>query len=218
MYGIEEYVGAVRHCLQCNFCLPACPIYREELAEGHSPRGRLSLIEAVFVDRTVAPGEGVRRRLDRCLLCAACARVCPGGIPLDDVFLAARAELGRRPGTGLTERFVVRQVVNRRVTSSLLGRSLSLARRLGLAPSDIPPVASPTFTRQAPRAVDPGGRAAARVAYFVGCGTEYLFPDTGEAPQRLQPGIVPRKEAGRLLPEHVPAGGAVRDHGVHLEG
>lgn len=187
MYAIDEFVGAIRHCLQCNFCLSACPIYREELVEAHAPRGRLNLVEATLVDQRVAPNEKVRRRLDRCLLCASCARVCPGGIPLDDVFLAARVELGSRPGTGLTERFVVRQVLNRRVTSSLLGRSLSLARRLGLAPSDIPPVASPTFTRRAPRAVDPGGRTVARVAYFVGCGTEYLFPDTGEALLRVLP-------------------------------
>lgn len=187
MYAIDDFVGAIRHCLQCNFCLSACPIYREELVEAHAPRGRLNLVEAALVDQKVAPNEKVRRRLDRCLLCASCARVCPGGIPLDDVFLAARVELSRKLGTGLTARFVVRQVLNRRVTSSLLKRSLSLVRRLGLAPSDIPRVASTSFTARAPREAAPRGPTAARVAYFVGCGTEYLFPDTGEALLRVLP-------------------------------
>lgn len=187
MYAIEEFVGAIKHCLQCNFCLSACPIYREELVEIYAPRGRLNLVEAILVEKMVAPSEKARQRLDRCLLCASCARVCPGGIPLDDVFLAARVELSKKLRAGLTERFVVRQVLNRRVTSSLLKRSFSLARRLGLAALETPQIASPSFTRRAPREAVPRGRVTSRVAYFVGCGTEYLFPDTGEALLQVLP-------------------------------
>ncbi len=57
-------------CIHCGKCLPACPSYRLLLEENASPRGRnLSLAHRIETSK-----------LELCLLCERCAKVCPQGI------------------------------------------------------------------------------------------------------------------------------------------
>jgi glycolate oxidase iron-sulfur subunit len=45
----------------------------------------------------------------------------------------------------------------------------------------MPPLASKSFDKLYSGTIKAGGQTRKRVAYFVGCGTNFMFPDTGVA-------------------------------------
>ena len=86
---IEETIKA---CIHCGICLPACPTYQVTANEGHSPRGRLYLINDAIKGEQV--DEAVIDYLDGCLECSACETVCPSGVDYINILEYARVELG----------------------------------------------------------------------------------------------------------------------------
>lgn len=181
MYRIEEFAKEINRCIQCNFCLAHCPIYREDGVESSVARGRLNLIQALLVEKTLQPSKRAGELINRCLLCTNCTQGCPSGIPVDDIIITARAELKREYGLGMSKRFLLHQVVNRSNATNLATWALGIARRLNLAPGELPNVTSPSFEQRVPSSVKPRGEVRGKVAYFIGCATNYLYPETGEA-------------------------------------
>ena len=82
-------------CVQCGFCLNACPTYLETGLEAESPRGRLTLMKAVNEGR-VDMTPTVTRHWDLCLQCRACEVACPSGVPYGRIMMATRAEMKSR--------------------------------------------------------------------------------------------------------------------------
>jgi glycolate oxidase iron-sulfur subunit len=76
-------------CVMCALCLPHCPTFRLEGREMESPRGRISLIQALarnaFDDNRAAIAA-----LDSCLLCRACERICPSEVAYGELMSTAR--------------------------------------------------------------------------------------------------------------------------------
>jgi glycolate oxidase iron-sulfur subunit len=66
-------------CVRCGSCLPTCPTYREQLHEGHSPRGRISLVRAM-VEEGDNPSFNLNAFLYGCLECRACETACPNNV------------------------------------------------------------------------------------------------------------------------------------------
>ena len=100
--GAEERVrSAVKDCVHCGFCLPACPTYSLWGEEMDSPRGRIYLVSQLLdgAPLTQAAGE----HFDRCLGCMACMNACPSGVQYDQIIAAAREwteAAGAEPGSG----------------------------------------------------------------------------------------------------------------------
>lgn len=86
---IEETIKA---CIHCGICLPACPTYQVTANEGHSPRGRLYLINNAIKGQRA--NDEVIDYLDGCLECSACETVCPSGVDYINILEYAREELG----------------------------------------------------------------------------------------------------------------------------
>jgi glycolate oxidase iron-sulfur subunit len=92
-------LSATDRCVKCGLCLPHCPTFRLSGIEADSPRGRISLMQAI--DSGQAPwSPGLFRYLDRCLECRACEAMCPSKVPFAQLMDQARARIEphrRRP-------------------------------------------------------------------------------------------------------------------------
>ncbi len=90
----NEILDAADRCVMCGLCLPHCPTYRLLRNEADSPRGRISLMQAL-ADSRLQPSEPLLEHLDRCLACRACERMCPSRVEYGKLIDATRAELKR---------------------------------------------------------------------------------------------------------------------------
>jgi glycolate oxidase iron-sulfur subunit len=81
--------SAVKDCVHCGFCLPACPTYQLWGEEMDSPRGRIHLVSQLL-DGAPLTADGAEH-FDRCLGCMACMTACPSGVQYDQIIEAARA-------------------------------------------------------------------------------------------------------------------------------
>lgn len=181
MYRIEDYAKEINRCIQCNFCLEHCPVFIEDGVESSVARGRLNLIQALLVEKNIEPSDRAGELLNRCLLCTNCTQGCPSGIPVDDIVITARSELQKKYGLGRGKRFLLRQVVNRSSTTNIATWALSMARRLNMVPDEFPEVASRSFEQRVSVNIKPLGEVRGKVGYFIGCATNYLYPEIGDA-------------------------------------
>jgi glycolate oxidase iron-sulfur subunit len=92
--------AAVKDCVHCGFCLPACPTYSLWGEEMDSPRGRIYLVGELLDGAELTPAAG--EHFDRCLGCMACMTACPSGVQYDQIIEAARewTESAGVPGAG----------------------------------------------------------------------------------------------------------------------
>lgn len=67
-------------CVQCGYCLPACPTYESMGKESASPRGRINLVK-MAAEGKINLQEHVTEPLELCLGCRACEVACPVGVP-----------------------------------------------------------------------------------------------------------------------------------------
>ncbi|MBT6843063.1 MAG: (Fe-S)-binding protein [Candidatus Melainabacteria bacterium] len=130
----------IKACIHCGICLPACPTYQVTGNEGHSPRGRLYLINDLLTNETGAR-EDVVEYLDGCLECSACETVCPSGVDYVNILEYARHELGLSNYTkgfmAAVRRLVFQYLLPNRVLLNLarvMGRFLPLRLFNKLAP------------------------------------------------------------------------------------
>lgn len=79
---LEQMRNQIATCMRCGNCQAVCPVYREVPREPAVARGKVALAAA----------------LDLCLTCTACVDACPSGVAIEDIILAARAEIVARRG------------------------------------------------------------------------------------------------------------------------
>jgi glycolate oxidase iron-sulfur subunit len=83
----------INTCVHCGLCLSSCPTYRETGLEMSSPRGRISLMEAVSEGQISMTSEVFQEQMSECLNCRACEAVCPSGVQYGSILEASRAQL-----------------------------------------------------------------------------------------------------------------------------
>lgn len=86
----------INTCVHCGLCLPVCPTYRETGVEMSSPRGRISLIQAVGEGRLGVGSAVFQEQMSECLNCRACEAVCPSGVQYGALVEASRAQIEQR--------------------------------------------------------------------------------------------------------------------------
>lgn len=182
MLRLTDYARVINKCSHCGYCQATCPVFMEDLLESHVARARINLINAALIEKTMPVTPRVKEIINRCLLCTSCTRSCSSKVPCDDIITAARIELGGESGAvDSLKKFVMRKVLNQRGLAGVLSKAGSLAQKLNITSMEMPTLASVPFDRQMSGTVAPIGEKRTRVAYFVGCGTNFLFPDTGNA-------------------------------------
>jgi glycolate oxidase iron-sulfur subunit len=181
-------------CIKCGLCRAVCPTLIETVNESQGARGRVSLVEAVF-DGRLQLSDIFDQRISTCLNCKACIEACPSGVRVDDIILAARAELVSRGRFPFLKRLVLRGLLKRGRLLPPAGRLASFFQRLLLRISPrgsalrlllpvvridrdrkLPVFAPKSFRGQmARRAAVRGTKEKSRVAYFVGCSADLIY-------------------------------------------
>lgn len=180
MLKLENYQDVINKCSHCGNCQATCPVYLEDLLESHVARNRLNLINQVMILKTMPSSSRFKEILDRCLLCTNCTQTCSSKVPVDEIIIAARAEMGKSTLGGLKS-FVVSKMLQQRGLTGLMGKAGSLVQKMGVAAREMPQLASKSFDKFYSGTIPAEGEQRGRVAYFVGCGTNFLYPDTGIA-------------------------------------
>ncbi len=191
-------------CRSCGTCRAVCPIFAEIGREDSAARGKVALIRAVL-DGELGLTEIFDERIQLCLNCKACVDACPNDVRVDDLILSARSglvEAGRLP---FIKRLVFRRLLRRGRLLPPVGKTASFFQRFvlrGLPKGSpfrlllpvvgidrdrvFPQFARATFLETVPEVVSaPDSVAAtdgrARVAYFVGCAANLIYPESARA-------------------------------------
>jgi glycolate oxidase iron-sulfur subunit len=180
MLRLEDYEKIIEKCSQCSYCQSTCPSYLVEQCESFVAKNRLLIIRETLMHENLPFTPRAREILDSCLLCTNCAQTCSSKVPIDDIITAARIKTGQK-GVGGIKQFVMGKMLTQRGLTGVLGKAGSIAQKLGIATKEIPQLASKSFDKMYSGTYTPAGAVKKRVAYFVGCGTNFIFPDTGEA-------------------------------------
>lgn len=203
-------------CMRCGMCQAVCPLYAETGREADVARGKLALLEGLSKEMFRDP-KGVSERLHRCLLCGSCAANCPSGVKVLDIFLKARAILAGYMGLSPVKKLVLRGMLSNpavfdrllewgaryqglftRPVNELLGTSCARFASPLLGDRHIKPLAPRPFHVELPALDSPPGASACKVAFFVGCLIDKIFPSVARATLK----VLEKHGVGVYLPDH----------------
>ena len=181
-------------CMRCGLCQAVCPLFAETGREADVARGKLALLDGLAQELFQNP-QGVVARLNRCLLCGSCAANCPSGVKVLDIFIKARAILTGYLGLSPLKKVVFRGLLAKpgffntilawgakfqgifvRPVDNLLGSSCSRFLSPLLRDRHFKPLAPVPWHRQVPSLDTLPGLAGKKVAFFVGCLIDKVFP------------------------------------------
>lgn len=187
----------IKKCVKCGACRAHCPVFSELKREPAVARGKVALAKAVLEggmeldDRTYLD-------MSKCLLCGSCVEKCANDVPTDEIVVAAREALAQRRGLTTFHSAVGRVIRSRKLmrfgaaAAAILGplffrkvpQTSGLRLRFPLpfigTRRHIPQLARKPFMERHPEVI-PGEPGKPRIVYFVGCMTNFVYTEVGEA-------------------------------------
>jgi glycolate oxidase iron-sulfur subunit len=192
-------------CVHCGLCTASCPTYVETSNENDSPRGRIYLMRAV-TDGRLGLSREVRRHLELCLDCRACESACPSGVRYGEIIEPFKIAVQRITPPSDAPSWLQRTILRHLFPHpSRLRLALAPARFLqkaGLLDAadklGLTRLLPPTLRRMQamlprlsgrrtslPDVLPPIGEKRTRVALFLGCVSDAMFPETTAATARV---------------------------------
>jgi len=205
-------LGLSQRCVRCGLCQPHCPTYVLEGHESESPRGRITLAEALAEDRLGDGTPAAAAAIDHCLGCRRCEAACPAGVEFDQLLVDARTLLRRTLPAALPQR-VLEAAIARRWPLALAWPLLRTLRLL--IPS--------RWRRRIPAIPAAGPRSGlhpalserrGRVALFTGCLARRLDADV----HRSAIAVLTRLGWEVLVPGEILCCGALHRHAGDPDG
>ncbi len=197
MDPLKRLENELKKCVKCGACRANCPVFSVVGREPVSARGKIALARAALSGE-VSLDARTRADMSKCLLCGRCVEKCANEVPADLIVLAAREALARKRGTTLFHRLVGFLLRNRSLLtkgaslaslcSPLLFRKVPASSGLRLrfplpfigGQRHVPKIAAKPFLSRHAEVI-PGEPGRPRVVYFVGCMTNFIYPEIGEA-------------------------------------
>jgi glycolate oxidase iron-sulfur subunit len=196
---IQKFQSDLEQCMKCGFCTFWCPVYQEEKIESSVARGKNMMIRGLL-DGELDYTKEFAERLNKCTLCMTCTENCPAKAQIPPVIVAARADMVRARGVKFPYNIIYKWLIpHRRLFGTVvrlaswfqgifMPRTEGTIRHLSLFLSalgkgrQIPSIA-PKFLRQMVPEVNrpPAGvTTKMTVGYFIGCMTDFVFPELGK--------------------------------------
>jgi glycolate oxidase iron-sulfur subunit len=191
----DQLVG----CMRCGLCQAVCPLFAETGREADVARGKLALLDGLAEEILQNP-QGVQEHLTRCLLCGSCAANCPSGVKVLDIFIKARAILAGYLGLSPVKKAIFRGLLRKpdlfnrllawgakfqgifiKPVDDLLGSSCARFISPLLKNRHFKPLAAVPWHRQVPQRHTAPGASGLKVAFFVGCVIDKIFPQVADA-------------------------------------
>lgn len=158
-------------------------------------RGKLALLSSYSSSRIPADDQ-LYELLSNCLLCGACAENCAGGVEADDLIRQGRSLLLEKTGAAFWKKFLAREILpfpdrlktlrqGQRLVFKKIPRERGLRLRFSSDPRTWPALARPFFLDQPKVPFLPSSGPFLKLGFFVGCMTNYVYPEAGEAALKL---------------------------------
>jgi glycolate oxidase iron-sulfur subunit len=211
----------VEKCNRCGFCQAGCPTYKASGLEWQVARGRVALVRDIIDGRADLLEDEIREALGSCLRCGGCTTHCPPQVETAQIIDKAMEELVRLKGEAWVSKVIFRNVLpNSGMLNSagkliwfaqatglqLAAKSLGLTKVMGenahKAQDTLPKIPSMTARQMLPSMMRPVPNRKYRVAYFIGCGTNLVFPELAAATVR----VLYANNTEVLIPEVVDCG------------
>ena len=184
----------IYHCVKCGLCLAHCPVYKEELLEVASPRGKVQLSRALSEGKLELSEQVKEAFFSTCLLCGSCVANCPSGVQGEHLFSGVRWRAKQKYGIDWKKKLMFQVMASKWLMSKSAALGGWARRNFGgpwiesklkagaLSVDRIPPFNEKAFSDTVPEVVAPKtGKAKAKVLYFHGCATNYVFGSIGNA-------------------------------------
>ncbi|MGI1660202.1 MAG: (Fe-S)-binding protein [Desulfitobacterium sp.] len=185
----------LKKCVKCGTCRAHCPLFLEIKGEHGSPRGRLALIKQLHEGK-ILPTPELADIIYTCLLCKTCAVECPSGVITDDIIIASRNYMNEvmkqptikgallkgfltRPGmlyasmtlAGLYQKVGLHSLLSKTSLFDLLPEKLNACTKI------MPDISKKPARSRIPVVTPARGEKKFKVAYFLGCATNHIYPD-----------------------------------------
>lgn len=201
-------------CMKCGMCQAVCPVFAETMREGDVARGKIALLEDL-AHEMIRDAEGVRQKLNMCLLCGSCAANCPSGVKVLDIFLKARVIVNTYMGLSPTKKAIFKGLLTKptlfnslldvaskfqglftKPASDVIGSSCARIQAPVIGGRHFMPLAKKPLRKLVPSMSTRPGKSGYRVAFFPGCVVDKIYPQVGQAALK----VLEHHEVGVYLP------------------
>lgn len=196
---LQELDDQMAACMKCGMCQAVCPVFAESLNESDVTRGKIALLENL-AHEMIDDAEGVKDKLNKCLLCGSCAASCPSGVQIMDIFIKGRAIVNGYLGLSPMKKAIFKGMLTKPTlfnalidmgskfqglftspASELLGSSCSKMMSPLIGDRHFMPLADTPLRKSVGYLDSAPGAAGLKVAFFPGCVADKMFPHIGEA-------------------------------------
>ncbi len=95
--NLEEWRSTLDACIRCGYCFEHCPISKYTGWESDTPRAKLIMIYGILAGK-LEPSKEMMEKISSCFHCQRCSAACTSGVPLTEIFAAAKRDFS---GTAL---------------------------------------------------------------------------------------------------------------------
>ena len=196
---LKELDDQLVNCMRCGMCQAVCPVFAQTGNEADVTRGKLALLDALASEMVKDP-DSVNDKLNKCLLCGTCQANCPSGVSVMEIFLKGRAILTGYLGLPPIKKAIFKGMLQNpklfnlltdmgskfqglftKSANEMLGSSCTRFDFAGLGGRHFKGLAGTPLHKTIPSLDTPAGASGKRVAIFVGCAIDKIFPTVGEA-------------------------------------
>lgn len=196
---LQELDDQMVTCMKCGLCQAVCPVFAETLNESDVTRGKIALLENL-AHEMVSDAEGVKEKLNKCLLCGSCQANCPSGVKIMDIFLKARIIVNTYMGLPAAKKIIFKGMLTKpglfnalvsmggkfqgmftTQVDEMLGSSCSRIMSPLIGDRHFLTLAETPLRKIVPKMNTAPGASGLKVAFFPGCVVDKMLPRVGQA-------------------------------------